>query len=361
MSKEIISDKTAITLVVMFLFGSSLILPTGSAAGSDIWIAILLAMVMAIPMLLIYSRILSLYPGKDLFDVLIITFGNFLGRLLCLFFAWFAFHVGALVLRNFGEYIVTVSFPETPMIIPIILLAILSIWIVKAGIEVIARWSWLFFIFNSPAPTIVLLALIPQMDVNNITPIMYDGFRPVLHGALSAFSFPFAETVIFTMVFFCLKNRKSPYKVYLSGLFLGGIPLLGISLAEMLVLGPDSYGASYYPNHGVATKVGIGTFLQRLEVIVLIAAVTGGFVKISVCLFAACNGIAKAFGIKNYRNIVFPIGLLMISTSYLMYDSLLEQIPWFIRIWFYYASIFQIIFPIIIFIVIEVKKKFSTS
>lgn len=357
MSKEIISDKSAIRIIVLFIFGSSLILPTGSQAGSDLWLASLAAIVMVIPILLVYSRILYLYPGQDLFDILITVFGKIIGKFLCVIFTWFAFHLGVLVIRNFGEFIITVSFPDTPMIIPMLFLGILSSWIIKEGIEVLARWSALFFLLNAPAPTLVFLALIPEMDLNNIFPIMYDGVKPFLAGAYSAFSFPFAETIIFTMIFFCLKSRKSSYKVLIPGVLLGGIPLVGISLAEILVLGPDLYGSSFYPNHSVATKVRIGDFIERLEVLALIAALTGGFVKISVCLLAASNGVAKIFGLKDYKSVVFPLGLLMVNFAYFIYDSVMEQVAWAAKIWPYYAFSFQVILPIIILIAVEIKRR----
>ncbi|MTI46344.1 GerAB/ArcD/ProY family transporter [Sporosalibacterium faouarense] len=356
MNKEIISNKSAISLIVLFIFGSSLILPTATDAGSDLWISILLAIVFTIPIFLIYSRILSLYPNKDLFDILIIVFGKWIGKFLCLLFSWFAFHLGVLVLRNFGSFIITVSFPETPMIVPMIFLGLLGVWVVKEGIEVLGRWSWIFFIFNAPAPTLVTLLLIPKMDFNNILPLFYNGSKAILKGTFSAFSFPFGEVVILTMIFFCLSNRKSSYKVFLSGLFIGGIPLAGISLVEILVLGPDLYKASYFPNHSVATKIGLGDFLQRLEILVLIAAVTGGFVKISVCLMACSNGIAKVFNLKDYRSVIFPMGLLMINFSYLIYDNVMEQIAWADEIWPYYAFLFQAILPIIVFIIAEIRK-----
>lgn len=284
-----------------------------------------------------------------------------MGRLLCVLFTWFSFHLGVLVIRNFGEFIITVSFPETPMIIPMIFLVLLSSWIVKEGIEVMARWSALFFLFNAPGPTLMFLALIPEMDLDNILPVMYNGFKPFFEGAFSAFSFPFAETIIFTMIFFCLKSRKSSYKILFSGVLIGGISLAGISLAEILVLGPDLYNATLFPNHSVATKIRIGDFVERLEILVLIVALTGGFVKISVCLLAASNGVAKIFGLKDYRTIVLPLGLLMVNFSYFVYDSSMEQVAWAAKIWPYYAFLFQAILPIIIIVVVEIKRRYSSQ
>ena len=43
-----------------------------------------------------FSRILSLYPGKDLFDILQIVMGKFVGKFISILMIWFAFHDGSL-------------------------------------------------------------------------------------------------------------------------------------------------------------------------------------------------------------------------------------------------------------------------
>ncbi|MDF2533385.1 MAG: hypothetical protein K0Q65_2966, partial [Clostridia bacterium] len=102
MNKEKISDSQGMKLVILFIFGSTLVMGTGGEAERDMWISIVIAVFLAVPIYLIYSRILSLFPDKDLFEILEQNFGKFFGKLISLVFIWFAFHLGALVLRNFG-------------------------------------------------------------------------------------------------------------------------------------------------------------------------------------------------------------------------------------------------------------------
>ena len=87
MNKEVISDKQGICLVILFIAGETLAMQTAPAAGSDLWLAILLAIVTSIPLLLVYSRILSLFHGKGLFDILECLFGRILGKFLSLIFS----------------------------------------------------------------------------------------------------------------------------------------------------------------------------------------------------------------------------------------------------------------------------------
>lgn len=357
MNKEVISDGEGICLVILFIAGSTLALPTGSAAGSDLWLAILLAIIVAIPLYLIYARLLSLYPGKDLFDIVEIVFGKVFGKAIALVFVLYTFNLGVLVLRDQGEFLITVSLPETPMLVPMIMIMILCVMAVKAGIETLGRWSKLFVILNGPIPTITILMLIPLMDFNNIQPVLFNGVKPLLKGTLETLVFPFGDTVVFIMIFFALKSRKSSYNVLIKGLLFGGILIAGVSLAEVLVLGQDLYLANYYPNHTVAGKVSIGEILQRLEVVAIVATITSYFLKISVCLFAVTNGAAKILGLKDYRLIAVPVALLMCNFAYFAFDSIMAKYNWTSQVGPYYFLPFQVFLPIAVLIAAEIKKR----
>ena len=84
-----------------------------------------------------FSRILYLYPKKDLFDILQIVMGKFIGKTISILMIWFAFHSGTLVLRILSEYTNAIVFPDTPVVLPMIFFIILIIWSLKGGIEVL--------------------------------------------------------------------------------------------------------------------------------------------------------------------------------------------------------------------------------
>lgn len=357
MNKELISDIQGINLTVLFIFGSSLVIGTGGKAKGDMWIAIMLALFISAPILIIYARILSRYPGKDLYDILEEVFGKYLGRAFSLAFIWFSFHLGALVLRNFGEFMNTVGLPETPKIVPIIMFALICVLGVKSGIETLAKCSSYFIVGVFSLLVLLALLTIPNMKPENLLPIMYNGFKPVLQGAFAAFSFPFGELIVFMMVFDSLKTPSSSYKVYLMSLVIGGLVVFFISLRNVMVLGDDTIGSVYFPSYTAISRVNIGNFLQRLEITVSIVFTLSGFIKISICLLAATKGIAKLFGIKDYRVLVTPVGLLMANFAYLVYGNIMEMFDWATDIWAYYAFPFQVVLPLIILISVEVKAQ----
>jgi len=360
MVKEYISDKQGICLIVLFMIGSTLLLGIYGEAKENSWISVILGMILALPAVIVYARLLSLYPHKDLFDILMEVFGGILGRILCIVYIWFAFHLGTLVFRNYLEFTSNVVFPDTPpWVIPLFLVPLIS-WVVKAGIEVLGRCSEFLIIIVIALILLVTIALsVPQMNINNILPIMYDGFTPVFKTAFGAFSFPFAESIIFMMCFSSLKTTKSPYKVYISGLIIGGFFIVIGTLRNLLIVGASTISQNYFPSNVVVSVIRIGDLLQRLEISVSAVLVICVFIKLSVCLLGVCNGISKIFNLNDHKFLSTPISALMFSFSLFIYTDTMEMNEWAFAVWPYYAFLFQAILPAILIVVAEIKNRKS--
>ncbi len=354
MIKEQISDKEAILILITFIIGTTMIVGTGGDAKNDAWIAGIIAAITFIPLLLIFSRLLSLFPGKDLFDIFSILFGKIVGKILSAIYIWYSFHLGGLVLRNFGEFINVVALPETPMFIPLLCLGLVCIVAVYLGIEVLSRTMAVFIPLIIFIVFVVLILGISQLKLHYIQPILGNGFTPVLKGAFSTFSFPMAETVVFLCVFTSLQTKKSPKRVYIWGTFIAACMIIIITIRNISVLG-NLTGNFYFPSYIAVSRIRIGNFIQGVEVTVSFVFIFAVFAKCSVCLLAACKGIAKVFNLKDYRSIVIQTGLLMIYFSYIIYHTIAEMNYWAFEIYPYYAFPMQVIIPIITWIFAEIK------
>ncbi|WP_411681212.1 GerAB/ArcD/ProY family transporter [Clostridium thailandense] len=356
MYKEQINDKEGICLLMIFIMGSTLIVGIGGEAKNDAWIAGILAILMAVPIILVYGRILSLFPGKDLYEILNIVLGRIISKIVAVIYIWYSFHLGALVIRNFGEFINTVTMPETPMIVPMICLGLVCIIATKSGIEVMGRISASVLPILLITILIVQLLAIPITNFSFLKPVLGNGFKTILGGAFSAFSFPFAETVLFIGILFSLKNQKSYYKVYSLGLFSAGIIIVILTMRNIVLLGELS-GKVYFPSHMAVGMIKIGEFIERIEVSVSILFVFGVFIKTSVCLLVACKGISNIFHLNDYRPIVMQTGLLMVYFSYIVYNNTMEMRFWAFKVYDHYAFTFQVIIPILLLLTAEIKKR----
>lgn len=358
MQKEQITDKEAICILIIFIFGSSLIVGTGGKAENDAWISSIVGIIMFLPMLLIYSRILSLFRGKDLFDILNILFGKIFGKIISFIYILYAFHLGALVLRNYGEFMNVVAMPETPMLVQILSIGAVCIVGVKLGIEVIARTTAYFIPLLFLILAVVQVLAISQLHLNYLKPFLGNGLMPILKGGFSTFSFPFAETVLFLGIFNSLKNKKSNLKVYFYGVLISGIVIVAITARNISILG-NMVGNTYFSSYQAVSMINIGRFIQRMEVSVSVIFIFGVFIKSSVCLMVVCKGIEKVFNLKEYRSIVIQTGLLMIYFAFIVYDNIMDMSYWAFNVYAYYAFPMQVILPIIIWIAGEIKVRRS--
>ena len=356
MNKEYISNKQAIILIILFVIGSSLVISSGSSAKQDAWLATLIALILAFPMVIVYARILKLFPGLNLFQILDQLYGKIFGRIISLLFIWYFLHLGSLVVRNFYEFGKMALFMETPEYVFIIFKIILIIWVLKEGIEVLGRWAqFSIYLVTIIFFTVTVLSL-PNADIDNLRPLLYEGFRPVLKGSFEVFSFPFVEVVCFLGIFHFSKKNK-PTKIFITGLIIGAFFLLFATVRNLLVLGPNLIEILYFPSFSAISLINIADFIQRIEASVAVVLFFGGFVKISVCLLSATKGISYIFNINDYRSIVAPIAFLMIILSLLVFNNTMEMFEWAVNVYPYYAFSFQVIIPLIIWIFAEMKAK----
>lgn len=356
MNKEVISNKQGIALVILFIIGSNSIMATGLAAKQDIWLAVILAMIISIPLVLLYARLHYLFPNKDLFSIIELCFGKILGKVLLIFVVFFVFETTASIAVLYGQFVVTVSLTETQQTVIVIGFMILCMWITKYGIEVMCRWSVLFAVLVLASFFILTITAIPYMNFNNFRPMLSNGIKPILEGANDAFFWPFSQIIAIMMICSNFVSRKSPHKIYTYGLLIGGTTILIISIAVTSILGVEKASSLYFPSYSAAARLNIGNVLQRIEIIPGVIYTLGVFMKVSIFLMATSKGVAKVFNFSDYRFLVVPITLLVINLTYFEFDSLMHYFSWS-DIWYVYVLPFQLILPIVLWIVAEIRKK----
>lgn len=356
MGKELVTKRQAFCVIILFILGSTVIMGGSSEAEQDSWMSLLLAAATIVPLVIVYARIIRLYPGQDLFELLETLFGKILGKVFIVLMSWYALHLAALVLRNFSEFIQITSMPETPQLPLMIAMMVVTAYIAKSGIETLGRWSLAIL------PIVVLVVLtttilaIPKMNFSNILPVMEHDFGTVAKGAFSMFTFPFAETVLFLCVAGAVKSADSPYKIYTKAIFAAVGILLIVVLRNLEIMGPATVGAKYFPSYSATRIIEVGDFLTRIEGVISMNFLLTGVVKISICLLAAAKGIARLFGINDYRRMVMPVGILVVALCAVVYDNTMQMFA-FLPIYVYYALPFQIIIPLIVWITAEIKAK----
>lgn len=354
MRKEIITQKQAVSMVAMFIFGTSLVLGLSRFSKQDVWIAMLLSLAAMLPTLYIYVRLMKRYPGKNLFDICIGVFGKFFGRVFVLLFVWSAFHMGAMSLFTFVEFKQIRVFVNMPPIISLLLLSPLVIWCARRGVETLGRWSAV----TLPIVLFIILAttalLIKDMKPQNLLPVG-ENLADLPRDAFANYGLPFAQIFLFLGLFDSLEKNGKPGKALLVGLLIGWGGLLISFFRNIMVLGLPLLGERFFPSYDAISIIIVGTVVSRIENIVGTNLLLCGFVKMTVDLIVAAKGFARLVGAEDYHPIVVPLGLLMAGFSMILFKNALEFFE-FLQPYSYYLVFFELLLPLALCIGAEIKS-----
>jgi len=340
----------------MFICGSSVVIGGSSEAGQDSWISLLLAFACVIPIILFYARIMRLYPDKDIFEIFEVLFGKIIGRVFTVLMSWYALDLCALVVVNFSQFIEIMAMPETPQLPLMIVMLALTAFLAASGVETLGKWAVVTLPILCLIVAVTVIMALKQMDFTNILPIFGTGFSKIAAGSQRIFTFPLAETVLFLGLAGSIKKQTNPYKLYIYATSFAVLILLVVIVRNIELLGPALMKIEYFPSYITARIINISDFLTRIEGSISMNFIMAGITKITLCLLVAAKGIAHLFGISNYRKILIPVSLLVLSISAILYKTAMEMFA-FLETYQYYALLFQIIIPVIVWVFAEIKVR----
>ncbi|WP_349407660.1 endospore germination permease [Pseudalkalibacillus sp. SCS-8] len=358
--EERISSRQFVLLVMLFTVGSSIIIiPSSlvSTASQDGWISAILASIIGLGLVFLYSSFPKLYPGLDLPSIAELVMGKFFGRIVVALYFFFCFTLAALVLRNFGDFLKTKIMLETPLEAIHIMFLIPVIYAVKLGFETYSRVAEITFPFVVLMFFILIALTSPQVEITNIQPIAGEDWKTIFGSSLSMVGVPFLELVILTTFYSSINHPEKTRKSFIIGITLGSTILIITTLFTILVLGPELTRLKVYPTYVWAKKISIADFLERIEVTV--AALWGItlFFKLVLSFHAALIMLEKLFNLKDYRLLVIPMSFILYIYSLIAYPNSAYFIDFATKTWLAYALLFGLVIPVLLLIIGQLKKR----
>lgn len=356
MQKDKITLNQALFSIILFNFGSSVIMGINTEVNQDAWLAILAATLMAVPLFLIYARILKLFPEKDLYEISETVFGKIGGKFVTVLFVWYSIHLAALVLRDFSEFTEISAMPETPQLPIMILMVLTTVYLARSDMRAIGKWSVVMVFFVLFVVLVTFAASIRHMELENFLPFMEHSPAQIGKSAFQVFSFPYAETVIFLGVGSAFSKGEKLYGAFLRALALVLIIFLLVFSRNLTFLGRKMMEISFFPSYVTVRILEIGDFLARIEGSISSNFLLAGIVKISVCILSAARGISSLFKLGHYQLMVLPVGMVAMAICTALYTNTMGMFS-FLSYYPYYAFPFQVVIPLAVWIAGEVYTR----
>ncbi|MBP1154207.1 MULTISPECIES: endospore germination permease [unclassified Paenibacillus] len=343
-------------LTILFTIGTSiLIAPSGlsEVAKQDAWIASIVGMGLGLLTIPLYNSLANRFPNMTIAEYSEAILGKWSGKTVFLLYFTFIFLLTAQMLSNLGYFITTQIMPETPIQVVIILFILVTIMAVRLGLEVWTRAAEIFFPWVILLFLLLVAALLPEVKLSKIQPVFEGGLKPVLHAAINFFGLQ--QNVILLMVFPYVNQKIKAGSAFLTGTLLGGMFLIIITLLSILVLGEDITTRNVYPSYSLAKRIG------RLEAVMAGLWFISIYFKIIICFYASVIGLAQIFNLKEFRPLLFPLGIIMLVLSLLVYPNLVYIQLFIAKIWTPYALTFMLFLPLFLLAVAVMRKKFEPT
>ncbi|GKU23252.1 GerAB/ArcD/ProY family transporter [Clostridium folliculivorans] len=354
-----LSNHQLFTLMFIFEIGSTTIFALGIGAKQDAWIVILIALVVGLVYMWVYTEIQNKFPDKNYVAIIKLILGNKLGVIVAIMYIVPFFRHASRNAREFGELIIITLLPEAPLLIIVFIFISTSIFIIIKGVDTMARLSEIFFyiIIFFMLFIYIFTYISGNVEFKELLPVLGEGIKPVLKELPPVIMFPFGETYVFLMYWNHAIEKNKVRKTGMKVIFFSGLLLCVSVIMDICVLGAEYTSIATVPFIEAMKLINIEGVISNIDAIGVMLIFIGGFFKMTIYLNAINNIICIIFKIKR-RN----ISLLLLGCFQLWFVITFEP-NYAYHKWLtnfettYFMLIYSNVIPLFILFVYWMKRK----
>jgi spore germination protein len=318
--KDRITATQAIVIVANTIVGTGILtLPRGvvDAAGTvDAWISVLLGGLISLFAGYIIAKLGTQFPEQTFYQYSQVITGKFVGIVLNIILIAYCTLFCGYVVRILGEVVHAYVLEKTPIEVSIIAFMSVATYLTVGGINPIVRLCELFTVPIILVILFILLSNLQHFELDNLRPLLSDGFMPVLKGIKStAFSFLGFEVMLIVIAF--MKEQNKAVRSTLTGITPVILLYVMVVVITIGVFTVEEVKTLTWPTMSLAKDIEFpGAFVERLDsliVIIWIMAIYTTFVPIH---YMASLGLGQLFKKDLYYCVFGSLPAIYIAAIY---------------------------------------------
>lgn len=323
---------------------------------SDGWISVLIAGFSIQVVIVLLWILLWGFKGKTIYEITVIVFGKFLGKIINFFYMLFFLLVMSLLSLLFADLLKKWILNYTPFSILILLLILTGIYIGKNNLRVLAR------LYTLATGVIIISIALPwfafstNIQLAYLFPIGQSGLKNMVIGAHDAI----VAMIGFELMLMILPFVEGTYKQSLKNISLANMMVTlfygYFSVSCYLIFSPEEIKIVPEPVLYILKAVNF-TWIERLDLIFLSIWIIPMSTSFVTYLYLSSSGAANLFHKGKRKHpvwylplIVFLIGLFLSS------ESGIEQFGKYVS---FSSYAFIVLIPLLTLFISIVRKKFN--
>lgn len=346
--------------IMLSMFWGTTVFSLLQMVKQDSWMSILISFILNFIPILIYYLLLNHNPKNNIVENINNVFGKF-GKFVNLIFIAFCLFTATLVLWNLTNFIASQYLYQTPRLAIAILFMATCFYIVYKGLVAISRCGTIFFIFNIILFILAVFSLISNFKIDGIFPLFEYGFMPIIKGTYLNISLN-----IFPLFFLLIipkdniVNNKKLAKSFMKTYLVSYVTAFLVITVTISTLGINMARLYEYPEYHILKLINIANFFQRVESVLSLQLISVFMMAISFYLYYLKTAFMQTFNIKNFKwliMLVFSIIMVVLSRIIFRDDTLAQNFIW--HTYPILSGVFLFLLPLLILIIIKIKKRLS--
>jgi len=347
--EAMISIRQFTILTTIFTFATSILVipsPLAQVVGQDAWIAAIVGIAFNLLYIMIYIGLLKRNPRQSLIQMIDSIVGKWLGKVISLSYIFLFFSLTVYFIRYIGSFVSATILPETPTDVIYVSFTLVVIVAVRLGVETFARAAELFFPFIVVFLAITMLLLLPEIKLDRIEPMLESDILPLVSAGIQISTLQ-EHMCLLMLLAFIQQPKRIPQSI-LTGTVIGSVLLIGLTALCILVLGNDYTARNLFPSYVLAKKISIADFFERIEVLLTLVWFLAVFIKTTVSFYSTAYGMSQMLGMKSWKPITLPIGLLVVVFAKEVYANVTAYLVFIPKVWFSYGLFAFLVLPLLL-------------
>lgn len=348
-----ISQNQMYSLLVTLIIGIGILsLPRALAdkAGPDSLIVIIAGSILFFCLAILINKLIAKFPNSSIIEIGSLLMGRPIGQLLGFLYIIYLFVLMVLQTRAFGEIVKSFLLLATPIEVIMISLLLSCTYLVRSGIEPIARIAVIIFPLSLIPMILTMFAIINEVDPTYFLPILRTPMMDLIKSLPEImFSFLGYEFILFLGYFVKepTKIKKESYWALFTVSIIYFITVF-IVIGRFGILGTKNL---IWPTITLFKTIEFpGTIIENVEVVILSTWLLSIFATISITFFGLAFLTSKVVNAKDHNYFVLPYIPLIYAIA-LMPENIAEVYEWMGVYTNVLGTIFAIIVPVALLVI----------
>ncbi|MCU6710374.1 endospore germination permease [Paenibacillus sp. J5C_2022] len=282
-------------------------------AGRDAWAGVILTMVLHTIWVFFLYFIMKRTNQQSISSWIKERCGSMAGWIFVIITAAYFFLMALIMLRETSTWIKVTYLPQTPKVVVLILLVLLSVYMAYNGIRSIAIISGILLPFVWVLGHFVAVTNLQFKDYSLLTPLFVNGYEPMLKSMIIAGG-GFMELVVLIFIQHHMSRRVSYFSIGIMSIILAGLTL-GPLMGAIANFGTEVAAQIRYPAYSQWKLVMITKYIAHLDFLALYQWLSGALIRMSLFMFIITDMLPPLMKKKHRLPFLLVLGVVMVGLA----------------------------------------------